>query len=398
MTRPWRVLTLGWLVLLVGGCVAHRDVGGPASGGPDPSGFAAAQPVGWAPIAESPLGARGGTLSAWTGDEWLILGGSTQPPCPGNADCVGPTDDQLLTDGAAYDPQTDTWRPLADAPQSLLGATASWAGDRLVVLVPEYEFRPVQPAAALSYVVASDTWQPLAAAPVPALGRGVWNGSELFFPVGETTYGVDVALDLATGTWRELPPDPFGGSFDRSFTWVGDRFLVTGLPLSLVEEDGPENAPYQLAEYRPETDTWTSLAPTAVGFWDPTWFFVDGRLVNVSQDRPEGDGARLPPGGQLDLATGQWSAVPQSGVVTGQVGAGCPLPAIGVAGDWIGGGGPVLVSLDPPATTVIGDCADLSEPQVAAWTGTEILVWGGPDADGTTHLNRGYRWTPPAPG
>jgi len=372
-------------VLLVAGCASGTDAADPP-----------ARQVEWTAMAESPLGSRGGVLSAWTGEELLILGGSTSRPCPPGADCVGPSAEQLLTDGAAYDPDTDMWRALADAPQTLQWAVATWTGAELVVVVPALDTEVVQPAATLAYDVAADTWRALPAGPAEFYGRGVWNGSELFFPTSETTYGADWALDPATGRWRELSADPFGGSFDRSFTWVDDRFLVTGLPMSDV--GGSDGAPYQLAQYRPDTDTWARLPPTAVGFWDPTWFLADGRLVNVRQDAyTAGSDLSLSPGGQLDLATGVWSPVPQTELSGQKLYLGCQLPAVGPAGDWIGGGGPILVSLDPPTTTFVDNCAGLTEPQLAVWTGSEILMWGGPDAGYETYLSQGYRWTPPPP-
>lgn len=145
-------------------------------------------------------------------------------------------------------------------------------------------------------------------------------------------------------------------------------------------EQGAAPRPHQVAEYRPDTDAWTLLPPSTVGFWDPCWFFTDGRLVIVSQDARAGrTGLARPVGGQLDLTTGRWSSVPQ---VTPAflAGAGCPLPRLGVGPEWIGGGGSVLVSLEPAATAHVANCADLAEPQVGAWVGADIVIWGGPDA------------------
>lgn len=105
-------------------------------------------------------------------------------------------------------------------------------------------------------------------------------------------------------------------------------------------EQGAAPRPHQVAEYRPDTDAWTLLPPSTVGFWDPCWFFTDGRLVIVSQDARAGrTGLARPVGGQLDLTTGRWSSVPQ---VTPAflAGAGCPLPRLGVGPEWIGGGAP----------------------------------------------------------
>ena len=61
-------------VLLVAGCASGTDAADPP-----------ARQVEWTAMAESPLGSRGGVLSAWTGEELLILGGSTSRPCPPGA-------------------------------------------------------------------------------------------------------------------------------------------------------------------------------------------------------------------------------------------------------------------------------------------------------------------------
>src|SRR5262245_18550554 len=66
----------------------------------------------WRTIAESPLSARAGSVSVWTGRELLVWSGlpafadGCSPDEGGGPICGSPA----VFDGAAYDPATDTWR------------------------------------------------------------------------------------------------------------------------------------------------------------------------------------------------------------------------------------------------------------------------------------------------
>ena len=61
--------------------------------------------------------------SAWTGHQFLVWGGAT-----------GSNHDQLLADGAAYDPATQKWSTLPAAPISARSSMASvWTGSQLFI-------------------------------------------------------------------------------------------------------------------------------------------------------------------------------------------------------------------------------------------------------------------------
>ena len=121
----------------------------------------------WQPIAASPLSPRDAVASVWTGKEMLIVGGTTLGPCndTGTADCAGPARDDVVADGAAYDPSTDTWRTIAPAPSAFYGGHATWTGNSMVVLVPRVS--GVQSAATLVYKPTSDAWRTLDPPPAP---------------------------------------------------------------------------------------------------------------------------------------------------------------------------------------------------------------------------------------
>ena len=77
----------------------------------------------WRDIAATPLSPREQMAYAWTGHELVVWGG------------IGfGGGRQTRDDGAAYDPATDTWRMLADAPlESRWGSAMAWIDDLLVV-------------------------------------------------------------------------------------------------------------------------------------------------------------------------------------------------------------------------------------------------------------------------
>ena len=81
----------------------------------------------WIRTAESPLSARTETSLAWTGEEILVLGGSLFF-CPPTASCAAPSTPPFR-DGAAYNPLTDSWRQIADAPAGPVGSTVTVGKD-----------------------------------------------------------------------------------------------------------------------------------------------------------------------------------------------------------------------------------------------------------------------------
>jgi hypothetical protein len=81
----------------------------------------------WRDIAATPLSPREQMASAWTGHELVVWGGIA---FGGGR--------QTRNDGAAYDPATDTWHVLADAPlESRWGSTMAWI-DGLIVVAGGY--------------------------------------------------------------------------------------------------------------------------------------------------------------------------------------------------------------------------------------------------------------------
>lgn len=104
----------------------------------------------WKVGAEAPISQRYDHVSVWTGRELVVWGGlrTTEPGVF-----------ETLDDGAAYDPATDTWRPLAPSPLAGRGgAGAVWTGTEILVLATRQGgVQPTRDGAA--YNPATDTWR-----------------------------------------------------------------------------------------------------------------------------------------------------------------------------------------------------------------------------------------------
>jgi hypothetical protein len=175
---------------------------------------------------------------AWTGDEVVVWGGSSEyetsvfDPRVGRLALFGsryPT--PVATDasqrGARWNPRTNTWRVLPDAP---------------FVLSPANGY------------------------------RSVWTGSELL--VWNAGLGRGLGLDPATDTWRALPEWSPGVGFgwEPPVVWTGTEVIAFGPAVALSDDEQPVRS--LGARYDPRADSWALLprapeasATTSVGAW-----------------------------------------------------------------------------------------------------------------------------------
>lgn len=298
----------------------------------------------------SPLRARAGMSLVWTGREAIVWGG------------VGPGLNHGSAKGAAYDPVTDSWRSIADAPAGRVGHIARWTGREMIVWGGDVTPAPGRLDAATSpgavYNPRTDTWRLLPMSPLPAppnpevrqLLVTVWTGGELFV-WGEAQQGA--AYDPATDSWRTLPALP--GDLDKP-------------PMLLSTPEGV-----------------VLLGPRR--YVDP----VDGRLIETAVEVDV-----------LDSRTEIWRRLPRSDVPPpngfGAVWTGDELVVIG-GPDQTGADAPSRTSgryspeegtwrrvADPPVTTAIAN-------RLLLWTGSELVLLGLEDVDGTVWV-RAFAWDP----
>lgn len=204
----------------------------------------------WMSIARSPLARRFGHTAVWTGEEMLVWGGAY-------GDFAGER-----SDGAAYDPDTDRWRLLAESP--LVGRylhSAVWTGKEMLLWGgsddAETEGFHGEPSRYLAdgaaYDPASDSWRRLADAPFAprAAHTAVWTGSEML--VWDGIEGAD--YDPASDTWRRLPTSPLSARYGHTAVWTDEEMLIWGGNESgrgtCFLADG--------AAYSPKRDAWTPL-------------------------------------------------------------------------------------------------------------------------------------------
>jgi hypothetical protein len=332
----------------------------------------------------------------WTGEEVLVIGGRSEESCSRNGDCATPVGADLA-DGAAYDPASGSWRPIADAPRPL-----SWA-QSAVVDDAVYLYDGAEPAL-LRYDVDADAWDEVA---TPFRDPDWWSMAAV--PGGLVTYlsseeAIErpaFVLDGSTGEWTEVPPDPLSKGFDRSVAATADGWVLFDKEIPPTSD--AERGPVRAVAYDPASATWERLPDAEI---QDSWPFheFDGRLVNALIPVPDGGGTMHPRGAILDLADRTWS----------------DLPAV-PEGDALGGGNVVAggrAFYGEPRGLVLDMASDrwveipplLGEPQPNEMSmtdrhtftaaGRDLFVFGGTRwaEDGVDYemLDDAWMWSPPA--
>jgi N-acetylneuraminic acid mutarotase len=282
---------------------------------------------------------RFGASAVWTGREVLFWGGQAGP-------------DRILADGAGYDPATRRWRMLPAAPiGGRTGHQAVWTGREMIVWGGYARCCPtdsvVHDPAAAAYDPASDRWRRIADVPAP------WSGDD--------GTAVTVAGGGRVMVWRRRHLGVYDPTADRWSEVAGTQpapaptpagsaggaallSAATGDPLALGAPAGDEvflwngnvGRPLEGLAYRPSTATWRRTAPLEAQ--------TGARIVAGDADRlfvAAGQSARIL---EYRISQDRWEELPLP-----------PVPTRSAA--------------------------------VLAWTGSELLFWGGigdegPEMDG----------------
>ena len=227
----------------------------------------------WRVLPSAPIEPRFSHDAAWTGDELLVWGGIEE--FDHLAEC--------FLDGARYDPVTGEWQAVDDAPgERRCASTATWTGDEFVVFGGSSSVSiPMEGDAkddGVSYDPAADEWSAIPAAPIaPRFGAvSAWTGSEVVIFGGQRPQEegpfenlIDgAAYDPAAGTWREIPESPLEPRGALEAVWIGDEFMVFG---GTDPETGGDLI--DVAAYDPEADAWRTLPdlPAAQSVPTVTW-------------------------------------------------------------------------------------------------------------------------------
>lgn len=215
----------------------------------------------WIPISPGPLRSDYAQGVAWTGSELLVLATDMR--------------------AAAYNPATDTWRHLPNAPLPPGGIEADWTGT--VWLVLGFGEDPDAAAEVATFDPLTDTWTKRAASPMTEqdLGRGavwtpygwLWMGWESFAydfvadrwivnasycPIetgsavwtGEVVFGLSTTFDPETGACATLPtaPESLRRSTISSRVWTGRELLLWGTHSGTGDRTTTDGAVFTPAE------------------------------------------------------------------------------------------------------------------------------------------------------
>lgn len=238
----------------------------------------------WRTISASPLSSRGHSAAAWTGHEMLVWGGSDrgsgflldgQPPG--------------FTDGAAYDPATDTWRAIAASPFGWVNNAASiWTGSEFVAAVTR-RAGDSETLEFMAYNPDADSWRllPPIESNVESESELAWTGNDLI--VRNLGRGV-FRLAGMLGDWtsiRDLRNEP---GINSNLIWTGDELVAM-----TVEALGGEDFRNLLVGWTPEGGTWRVISEAPGPVPDSTMIAASGHLL------------LLEPGLSYDIAAGRWS-------------------------------------------------------------------------------------------
>jgi hypothetical protein len=334
----------------------------------------------WRVVAEGPLGPRSGQVAIWTGEEMVVWGGSARSDSQESLDLVA------ARDGAAYDPESDSWRRISRAPiPGGFGYSAVWTGDEMIVWGGVGRHRRGETAAAAAYHLDTDTWRIIADAPLtPRAGHlAVWTGKEMVVWGGFLTAyererydGEGAAYDPATDSWRMLPRAPLPAGYDAMGAWTGREIVVLATRMG----DEPTNAPKQAqaAAYEPGRDTWRRTEqPPMAAYVSPPAVTVAGELFllslggTVDGGEVNGYARSYPTGGIYSVAQDEWrlhADPPEHPNQTWpQVAMGDEVVIDGLAYD----------PRDDSWRPLPGFPLAPREFPSLIWTGEELIVWGG---------------------
>src|SRR3989442_2051969 len=277
-------------------------------------------------------------------DTWKAISTINAPsPRSGHASVWGGGNPEVDT-GGRYDPIADAWKPVTTtgAPSPRTYHSAVWTGSRLVIWGgSDYDrttFIRTFLDTGAAYDPGTNTWSPVATTGAPA-GRhqhaAVWTASRMLIWGGAAAnyLGSGGAYDPVAGRWTTMSVsgEPTARS-EHSAVWTGKEMIVWGGQggTGLLNTGG---------RYVPSADSWTAL-PTAnapaprwhhAAVWTGEEMIVWGGWVPEPGDTPQ---VLFNDGGRYDPAANTWSPTSVIGAPGGRrrpsaVWTGSPMIVLG---------------------------------------------------------------------
>ncbi len=369
--------------------------------------------------------------AVWTGNRMIIWGGKNF--AEGNTNLLNNfTFDyaqQSTNSGAAYDPSANTWTATssANAPVARDSHTAVWTGSDMLVWGGQLssstagynfwwgDYEVADDTSFLSaanggarYNQSLNSWSSIPTVPLVANvaerqgATAVWSGTEMLVWGGEN-FGqllrTGARFNPVANTWSSITTiGAPAARYKHTAVWDGSQMIVWG------GTDSNYNTLATGGRYNPVTDSWksisTSNAPAArashVALWSGTemlvWGGYQGGLLNPFPAA----------GGRYNPATDSWRPMnitnaPTSTAETAAAWSGAEMLVWGgvrrfISTSYYNSGGRYNPTTDSWVQFSTSNAPSARAQHVAAWTGSEYVLFGGQDA--VTNLNTGGRYNP----
>lgn len=300
----------------------------------------------------APIPARYYPSAVWTGSEVIVWGG---------VELLFAGDQYLRSDGAAYMPDSDSWRRIAAAPlDGRHGHLAVWTGTEMLIWGGDKAGGQAPDGAA--YDPAADTWRRIADSPLKwGPSGGVWTGTEWVIASTTEAGTVEVAAySPSANTWRSLPSVAAGFGLGNQLAWFGNELILRDSGTGM-HRLSPEAAAWEPVADPPEGSPWDTVA-------------IGERIIGIAvrnQYQPDGDSYSWGFLTEWQASTDTWATLPMppTNLYNGQ------LVAAGSRAIVLGAG----VAYDTESSTWLA-VPSLSIDRLgsaAVWTGDELFVWGG---------------------
>lgn len=194
----------------------------------------ATMPLGtWLRTSTPPLAPRDSSVTAWVDSTFVVIGGDqTSTVCQPSTDCTHLG--RHTGDGARYDPVTDSWTPIAEAPVAVLTGASAMTNARTAVLghtiyiSTQSNVAGGDPEVLLAYDVDADRWQELPSpSSTPTMLLLADTDGLLAFSADTSSAGAFERYDLGSGSWTAHPIAGLRWSIAGAAV-VGDALVVSG--------------------------------------------------------------------------------------------------------------------------------------------------------------------------
>ncbi|MDB4350555.1 hypothetical protein OAB11_01105 [Verrucomicrobia bacterium] len=322
---------------------------------------------------------RFGHSAAWTGNAWIIWGGTLGAGVYSRS-------------GALYLPESDQWQTVSplDAPTARFGHTAVWSGESMIIWGGFGASAYTNDGG--RFKVANSSWSDVSVTGAPAGREGhiaVWTGSQMLVWGGDNFSGLlgDGALyDPALDKWTALTlPNQPEARTSATAVWTGDRLIIWGG----LGGNGSLNSGAQLIfDTAGSPLQWKTVsltdAPTARSGHTAVW--SGSRMIIWGG---ESNGAVFADGALYDPASDSWQPVSTTGAPDGRrehnaVWTGTEMIVLNGmnASGALSSGGAYSQLSDEWRQFTNGGNPPARQGAVVGWTGLDLLVFGGQNDSG----------------